>query len=140
MTGVIIVSAIGLACSILLVVASRFLSVPTDTRVEDIRGFLPGANCGACGYAGCDDYAKAVASGAAKPNLCTPGGASAAGQISEYLGVEAENAEPVKALVRCSGTCEKCAEIEDYQGPATCAACAAVLWKYMLARSMSSER
>ena len=51
MTGVIIVSAIGLACSILLVVASRFLSVPTDTRVEDLRGFLPGANCGACAKA-----------------------------------------------------------------------------------------
>ena len=116
MTGVIIVSAIGLACSILLVVASRFLSVPTDTRVEDIRSFLPGANCGACGYAGCDDYFS-------RPSTTPP---NPAGQISKYLGVEAENAEPVKALVRCSGTCEKCAEIEDYQGPATCAACASL--------------
>ena len=51
MTGIIIVGAIGLICAILLVVASHFLSVPIDTRVEDIRGFLPGANCGAC--AGC---------------------------------------------------------------------------------------
>ena len=74
MTGIIIVGAIGLICAILLVVASHFLSVPIDTRVEDIRGFLPGANCGACGYAGCDDYAKAVANGSAKPNLCIPGG------------------------------------------------------------------
>ena len=57
MTGVIIVGVIGLVCSVLLVVASHFLSVPADTRVEDIRAFLPGANCGACGYAGCDDYA-----------------------------------------------------------------------------------
>lgn len=126
MTGIIIVGAIGLICAILLVVASHFLSVPTDTRVEDIRGFLPGANCGACGYAGCDDYAKAVANGSAKPNLCIPGGASVSAQISEYLGVAAENAEPVKATVRCSGTCEKCGEAEDYHGPATCAACAAL--------------
>lgn len=44
MTGIIIVGAIGLICAILLVVASHFLSVPIDTRVEDIRGFLPGAN------------------------------------------------------------------------------------------------
>ena len=125
MTGIIIVGAIGLICAILLVVASHFLSVPIDTRVEDIRGFLPGANCGACGYAGCDDYAKAVANGSAKPNLCIPGGASVSAQISEYLGVAAENTEPVKATVRCSGTCEKCGEAEDYHGPATCAACAA---------------
>ncbi len=38
MTGIIIVGAIGLICAILLVVASHFLSVPIDTRVEDIRG------------------------------------------------------------------------------------------------------
>ena len=126
MTGIIIVGPIGLICAILLVVASHFLSVPIDTRVEDIRGFLPGANCGACGYAGCDDYAKAVANGSAKPNLCIPGGASVSAQISEYLGVAAENTEPVKATVRCSGTCEKCGEAEDYHGPATCAACAAL--------------
>lgn len=126
MTGVIIVGVIGLVCSVLLVIASHFLSVPVDTRVEDIRAFLPGANCGACGYAGCDDYAKAVAGGSAKPNLCTPGGASAAGQISEYLGVQSESTVPQKAVVRCSGTCEKCGDAEEYHGPATCAACAAL--------------
>ena len=64
--------------------------------------------------------------GSAKPNLCIPGGASVSAQISEYLGVAAENTEPVKATVRCSGTCEKCGEAEDYHGPATCAACAAL--------------
>ena len=126
MTGVIIVGVIGLVCSVLLVVASHFLSVPADTRVEDIRAFLPGANCGACGYAGCDDYAKAVAGGSAKPNLCIPGGASAADQISEYLGVQSESTVPQKAVVRCSGTCEKCGDAEEYHGPATCAACAAL--------------
>ena len=126
MTAVIIVSAIGLLCAILLVLASHFLAVPVDTRAEDIRGFLPGANCGACGYAGCDDYAKAVARGDAKPNLCIPGGAAASEQISAYLGIAAENAEPQKAVVRCSGTCEKCGDAMDYHGPDTCAACAAL--------------
>ena len=40
MTAVIIVSAIGLLCAILLVLASHFLAVPVDTRAEDIRGFF----------------------------------------------------------------------------------------------------
>ena len=126
MTGIIIVTAVGLLCAILLTAASRFLAVPTDTRAEDIREFLPGANCGACGYAGCDDYAKAVANGSAKANLCIPGGSSVSSKISEYLGVAAENTEPHKAIVRCSGTCEKCGEAEEYHGPASCSACAAL--------------
>lgn len=126
MTGIIIVTAVGLLCATLLVVASRFLAVPVDTRAEDIREFLPGANCGACGYVGCDDYAKAVANGSAKANLCIPGGASVSGKISEYLGVAAEGADAKKAIVRCSGTCDKCGEAEEYHGPASCAACAAL--------------
>lgn len=124
MTAIIIVTAVGLLCSILLVVASRFLATPVDTRVEDIRGFLPGANCGACGYAGCDDYAKAVAGGEAKENLCIPGGSSVCGQICEYLGVAQENTDAQKAVVRCSGSCDKCGDAEEYHGPASCAACA----------------
>ena len=81
MTGIIIVGAIGLICAILLVVASHFLSVPIDTRVEDIRGFLPGANCGACGYAGCDGYAQALVDGTeTRTNLCVPGADGAAHQ------------------------------------------------------------
>lgn len=126
MTGIIIVSVIGLLCAVLLVVASKFLFVPVDTRAEDIREMLPGANCGACGFAGCDDYAKAVADGRAKTNLCVPGGNDASAKISAYLGVAAEAEEPHKAVVHCSGTCDKCGEIMDYHGPATCAACGAL--------------
>lgn len=74
MTAVIIVSAIGLLCAILLVLASHFLAVPVDTRAEDIRSFLPGANCGACGYAGCHDLAEALVKGEAKKvSLCKVG-------------------------------------------------------------------
>ena len=65
MTAVIIVSAIGLLCAILLVLASHFLAVPVDTRAEDIRGFLPGANCGAC--PGC---ARGCPSGEEKEGGC----------------------------------------------------------------------
>ena len=125
MTGIIIAGSIGLVCSVLLVIASKFLSVPVDTRAEDIRGMLPGANCGACGFAGCDDYAKAVANGSAKTNLCIPGGAAVSNAISEYLGVAGDTAEAKKAVVHCSGTCDKCGDSMDYHGPASCAACAA---------------
>ena len=75
---VIIVAAIGLIAGIGLSLASKFMAVPVDEKQEKIREALPGANCGACGYSGCDGYAAAIASGEAEPNLCAPGGAAAA--------------------------------------------------------------
>ena len=60
---IIAVSVIGLICAVVLSVASKFMSVPVDERFGPVRECLPGANCGACGYAGCDSYAQALISG-----------------------------------------------------------------------------
>ncbi|MBQ2426240.1 MAG: Ig-like domain-containing protein, partial [Lachnospiraceae bacterium] len=37
----------------------KLLYVKTDETVEKITGVLPGANCGGCGFSGCEGYAKA---------------------------------------------------------------------------------
>ena len=58
--GILVVSGVGLAAGVLLVIASKFMFVPVDETAEKIRACLPGANCGACGYAGCDGYADAL--------------------------------------------------------------------------------
>ena len=52
---IIIVTVIGLIGAIILVAASILMYVPVDERVEKITGVLAGANCGACGCAGCAD-------------------------------------------------------------------------------------
>ena len=39
-----------------------------DPLIDQVRGALPGANCGGCGYPGCDGYAEAVAAKRAPPN------------------------------------------------------------------------
>ena len=49
--------AAGVICAVMLSVASKVMAVPVDERIPKIRECLPGANCGACGYAGCADYA-----------------------------------------------------------------------------------
>ena len=54
---VIIVGVIGLIAGVGLSLASKFMAVPVDEKQEKIREALPGANCGACGYSGCDGYA-----------------------------------------------------------------------------------
>jgi len=114
-----VVAVIGLAAGILLALASRFFGVEEDPRVKQIRECLPGANCGACGYTGCDEYAKALANGGA-PNLCIPGGADTAKQLGELLGVEVSAKAAVVAFVRCNGNCEVTGKRANYEGVSSC--------------------
>ena len=87
MIGVIIVVVIGLIGGLILSVASIVFAVPVDEKQVAVRECLPGANCGACGYSGCDGYAAALANGEAQNGLCAPGGTDAAEAIAEVLGV-----------------------------------------------------
>ena len=64
-----IVSVIGLVGAAILVAAARYMAVEEDPRIGQVTEALPGANCGACGYAGCADYAKAIVSGEAETCL-----------------------------------------------------------------------
>lgn len=116
------VSVIGLICAILLVVASKVMAVKVDDRIEKVRACLPGANCGACGYAGCDGYAAALINEGVKTNLCVPGSDGVAREISEILGVEAEDVIEQVAVIHCHGTCDVAPSKYEYHGIESCAA------------------
>ena len=118
---VAVVAGIGLIAGVLLAVAAAVMQVPVDERIEKLTEALPGANCGACGYAGCGGYAEAIAAGAAT-NLCTPGGDAAARALAEIMGVEAQAVAPRKALVRCNSTQQNCRLRFEYRGEESCAA------------------
>ncbi len=118
---ILICFAIAAICAVILTLTSHFFSVKTDERESEIRECLAGANCGACGYSGCDGYAKALADGSCtKANLCTPGGDIVAKQISDILGVEAEEVEKTVAYVVCNGNCNVMLKRYDYQGHKSC--------------------
>ena len=119
---IIVVTVIGLVGAVILVAASIFMYVPVDERVEKITAALPGANCGACGCAGCADYAKCVVEEGAPVNKCVPGGAKAAAAIAEIMGVEAGASVAMKAVVGCSGTCEKTSKRYEFEGIHSCQA------------------
>lgn len=118
---VIIVAAIGLIAGVGLSLASKYMSVPVDEKQEKVREALPGANCGACGYSGCDGYAEAVAKGDAAPNLCAPGGKTAAQAMADILGVEVETVENA-AFVGCGGNREVSLSKYAYEGMHSCMA------------------
>ncbi len=120
---VIPVAIIGIICAAMLVAASKIMAVKEDERFPKVRECLPGANCGACGFAGCDGYAKALLEGkGVAVNLCVPGGDSCAQQLSEILGVEFEDVEEKRALIHCLGNCEATEDKVDYEGVHSCAA------------------
>ena len=119
----IVVVGIGAVCAAVLVVASKLFGVEEDERVAKIRECLPGANCGACGYVGCDDYAKALSKDKnVKANLCIPGSDLVSKQISEILGVEFENVIEQIAFVHCYGDCEYTSNKMEYAGVKSCLA------------------
>ena len=124
-TAVAVVTVIGLLGAAILVVAAHFMHVEEDPRVGEVLGVLPGANCGACGYAGCADYAKAIVEGA-PVNKCVPGGAKCAAAAAAIMGVEAGEVVKRKAIVACQGSYDHTQDKYEYEGIESCAACAAL--------------
>lgn len=119
----LVLFGIGAICALILVLASKYMSVPVDEKLAAVRECLPGANCGACGYAGCDGYAEALANGSEeRTNLCVPGADKVAVDISDAMGVEFTNAVRVAAFVKCTGDCYISKEKYSYEGIESCRA------------------
>lgn len=121
-----IVTVIGLLGAVILVLAAKFMHVEEDPRIGEVNGCLPGANCGACGYAGCADYAKAIVEAGAPVNKCVPGGAKTADEVAGVMGVQAGATAVVKAAVACQGKPGVCTQAFEYKGIQSCAAAAAL--------------
>lgn len=118
----LVVGGIGLISGIILALASHFMNVPEDETVARVRDALPSVNCGACGYNGCDEYAKAVVENGEKTNLCIPGADAVAQEIADIMGQEFEDVIEMKAVVHCNGNCEATGSKAHYDGQMTCRA------------------
>ena len=116
----LVMLSVALLAGILILVFSHFFSIKKNELESSVRECLPGINCGACGYKGCDDYAAALADGKAKPNLCVPGAQNVSDQICCVLGVESQEVEDLIALVKCNGHCEATFQKAEYDGVKTC--------------------
>lgn len=120
---VAVVAGIGLLCGLLLAFASKFFSIKRDERADKIRKCLPGVNCGACGFAGCDSYADALINiEGTKTNLCIPGADAVSQNIAKILGLNFEKTGSLVAFVECNGNENATKKRFDYSGIATCAA------------------
>jgi len=122
LAGMLAIGGIGLVASIILGIAAKVFYVAVDPVVLAITEALPGANCGACGFAGCSSCARGIAKGKAKPDACLAGGAGAAVAIAEILGVTVEVREPDKAHLGCTYNVEEADTKFIYDGARDCRA------------------
>lgn len=102
--------------------AAKAFRVERDERIDKIEEALPGANCGACGYAGCTALAEAIVRGEAAVDACPVGGSSTAEAIAEIMGAESTASEKKVAQVLCQGGWKETKRQAEYQGIQSCKA------------------
>lgn len=119
-TAAAVVAITGLLIGLILGIANKKFEVEVDEKEVAVRGYLPGNNCGGCGFAGCDALAAAIAKGEAPVNGCPVGGAAVAEQIRMVMGIDSQTSEKRVAFVRCAGTCDKAEVKYHYYGINDC--------------------
>ena len=105
-----------------LAYASKKFAVKVHPRVDAVLKVLPGANCGACGMAGCSAFAEAVVAGKVPVDGCIPGQKKVAKKIGEILGKTVGEKGVDKTQLYCHGTKESCPNKSNYKGVETCKA------------------
>lgn len=126
LSAVAILGGIGLAFGVIIAVAQRRLRVWEDPRIDAVNELLPGANCGACGYAGCRAFAEATVQGVVTPAQCTVMSPDMRDDVASYLGVDAGTAVKRVARLLCAGGRDVAPYKAEYVGISSCAAAVAV--------------
>ena len=101
--------------------ANEAFHVQVDPRVDQVNEALPGANCGGCGYVGCNEYAEAVVADETTPDMCPVGGVSCATALAKILGIKLTQTWPYRPVVHCRANFDDRLGRSDYQGEKTCA-------------------
>lgn len=117
---VLVLLLLGLVLGLVIGIVSRLFGVEQDPRLEETEALLPGANCGACGFAGCADFAKALVGGKAEVGQCTSISAENCGRVAALLGMDAGMRAPKVAVVRCRGGQTQAEMAAEYNGVNDC--------------------
>lgn len=110
----------------LLVLANKRLAVFEDPRIDRVEDLLPHANCGACGTAGCRQFAEKLVAGEVDPGQCTVNAKVTNQVIADFLGVSLGKHEKRVARLACAGGNHVARNRGEYRGLGTCRAAALV--------------
>ena len=113
---ILVLGGSGLGLGVLLAFINKKLAIAKNIQLEKIIEALPGSNCSACGFTGCEVYAEKITSEKISINLCLPGGKEVAQAIGEIIGKEALLPEEQIAALICQGGKKECSERFIYDG------------------------
>ena len=114
---------LGSGFAVVLLIASIKLKVEIDPKIEQIHGALPNVDCGACGFAGCGQYAKAVSGNPELLGKCAPGGPETAAKIAQILNLQISDSGPAeRPIVYCRAHTADKTLYGKYKGIASCTA------------------
>lgn len=118
-----IMTSLGIIFGLVLAYANKKMAIEVNPLIHLVEDVLPKGQCGACGYAGCMNYAEAVVTNPdVPPNLCTPGKEPVAKLVAELTGKAAAAIEPRIAQVRCAGSHARAVKASEYHGVQDCVA------------------
>ncbi len=117
---VLLLGGLGLLFGVLLAIASKVFEVKIDPKIAAVLDALPGANCGACGFPGCEGLANAIAAGKAPVNACPIGGQTTADNVATIMGLDSAEVERNVAVVLCQGTRDMAKDKYIYEGIQDC--------------------
>ncbi len=129
-TGIILAGAfmatLGGVLAGFLSIASRRMQVFEDARIDAVEDCLPHSNCGACGTAGCRNFAEQVVSGDIVPAKCSVNPPEMNAYIAGMLGVAMGEVEKQVARLACAGGHHVARMRARYEGLRHCRAAATV--------------
>lgn len=115
--------ALAFVFALALLIASEKLKVRVDAKIEQVHKVLPNLDCGACGFPGCVQYAKAVINDTNLLGKCSPGGLKTAQKIAQILNLQISDSGPVKRpIVHCRAHTGDKTYLAEYAGILSCTA------------------
>ena len=100
---ILTLGALGLIFGIGLAIASKRFAIQVDPRLAQISALLPGANCGACGKAGCAGFAEDLLAGKASIDACKTADFVVKEKLARIIGKKVEVKEKLTAVLLCNG-------------------------------------
>ncbi len=116
-----IIGGIALVCSLVLFWASKKFYVYQDPKIDEVENILPAANCGACGFAGCRNFAiQCIKAKDLTDLFCPVGGNQTMADVGKILGISVPEKEKTSAFIKCNGNCKNAPNKINYTGTQIC--------------------
>ncbi|MEO0233518.1 MAG: (Fe-S)-binding protein [candidate division WOR-3 bacterium] len=82
---VLVMGGLSILLGVLILITMKVFEVKRDAVVDEILSVLPGVNCGACGFPGCENFAVEMAKKGELYKICPVGKDEVANKVREIL-------------------------------------------------------